>query len=131
MNVPLQAMAILTSDPQLTQMVFMLAPIAGIIAVIASLLLMRKIGKMDAGSPKAQEVAQAIREGAYAFLKRQYKTISIITAVVFVLIALSLGIGTAVAFLIGAVASLAAGYIAMDNATKANVRTVAAAKDKR
>ncbi len=128
MNVPLQAMAILTSDPQLTQMVFLLAPIAGIIAVIASLLLMRKIGKMDAGSPKAQEVAQAIREGAYAFLKRQYKTISIITAVVFVLIAFTLGIGTAAAFLIGAVASLIAGYIAMDNATKANVRTVAAAK---
>ena len=128
MNIPLQTLATLTANPQLTQTVFLLAPIAGVIAVIASLFLMRKIGKMDAGSPKAQEVAQAIREGAYAFLKRQYKTISVITAVVFVLIAVSLGIGTAVAFLIGAVASLIAGYIAMDNATKANVRTVAAAK---
>ncbi len=47
----------------------------------------------------------------------------------FALIAVALGIGTAVAFLIGAVASLAAGYIAMDNATKANVRTVAAGKN--
>lgn len=128
MNIPLQTLATLTANPQLTQTVFLLAPIAGVIAVIASLFLMRKIGKMDAGSPKAQEVAQAIREGAYAFLKRQYKTISVITAVVFVLIAVSLGVVTAVAFLVGAVASLIAGYIAMDNATKANVRTVAAAK---
>jgi len=127
MIVPLQILTSLSST-QLTQFAFMLAPIAGIIAILASLLLMRKIGKMDPGSPKAQEVAQAIRIGAYAFLKRQYKTISIITAVIFVLIAVALDVGTAAAFLIGAVASLAAGYIAMDNATKANVRSVAAAK---
>ena len=95
---------------------------------------MRHIGKMSPGGPKAQEVGNAIREGAYAFLKRQYKTIAIITVVVFVLLWVALpsgylGVGTAAAFLVGAVASLAAGYIAMDNATKANVRTVAAAKD--
>ncbi len=111
-------------------MVFWLAPISGVIAVIASLLLMRKIGKMSPGAPKAVEVANAIREGAYAFLKRQYRTIAIITVIVFVLLAIApgFGLGTAAAFLVGAVASLAAGYIAMDNATKANVRTVAAAK---
>jgi len=113
---------------QLTQLAFLLAPIAGVIAILASLLLMRKIGKMDPGSKKAQEVASAIRVGAYAFLKRQYTTISIITVVIFALLIVALDIGTAIAFLIGAVASLAAGYIAMDNATKANVRSVAAAK---
>jgi len=90
---------------------------------------MRKIGKMSTVSPKAVEVADAIRVGAYAFLKRQYTTIIIITAVLSVLIAIGLGVGTAAAFVVGAVASLAAGYIAMDNATKANVRTVAAAKE--
>ena len=126
MIVPLQILSL--SNMQLTQLAFLLAPIAGIIAILVSLLLMRKIGKMDPGSPKAQEVAQAIRIGAYAFLKRQYKTISIITAIIFVLITVALGTGTAIAFLIGAVASLAAGYVAMDNATKANVRSVAAAK---
>ena len=125
MNIPLQTLTSSFNSP----LIFWLAPIAGVVAIIASLLLMRKIGKMSPGSPKAVEVAQAIRVGAYAFLKRQYKTISIITAVVFVLIAILLGPGTAVAFLIGAVASLIAGYIAMDNATKANVRTVAAAKE--
>jgi K(+)-stimulated pyrophosphate-energized sodium pump len=90
---------------------------------------MLKIGKMSPGSPKAVEVGNAIRQGAYAFLKRQYKTIGIITVVLFALIAVALGISTAIAFLIGAVSSLAAGYIAMDNATKANVRTVAAGKN--
>ncbi len=97
---------------------------------------MYRIGKMSPGGPKTVEVGNAIREGAYAFLKRQYKTIAIITVVIFVLLWIALplkgtpyGIGTAAAFLVGAVASLAAGYIAMDNATKANVRTVAAAKD--
>ncbi len=94
---------------------------------------MYRIGKMSPGGPKTVEVGNAIREGAYAFLKRQYQTIAIITVVIFVLLWVALpsgpyGVGTAAAFLVGAVASLAAGYIAMDNATKANVRTVAAAK---
>jgi K(+)-stimulated pyrophosphate-energized sodium pump len=109
--------------------IFWIAPIAGVLAVVVSLFLMQRIGKMSQGGPKAVEVGEAIRVGAYAFLKRQYKTIAGITAVLFVLLAIGLGIGTAVAFLVGAVASLAAGYIAMDNATKANVRTVAAAKN--
>ncbi len=128
MYIPLQ---ILTSTNPL---IFWIAPIAGVIAVIASLLLMYRIGKMNPGGPKTVEVGNAIREGAYAFLKRQYKTIGIITVVIFALLWVALpsgpfGVGTAAAFLVGAVASLAAGYIAMDNATKANVRTVAAAKD--
>ena len=133
MLIPLQAL-ITANSYSVSPLVFWIAPIAGVIAVISSLLLMRHIGKMSAGGPKAQEVGAAIREGAYAFLKRQYTTIAIITAVVFVLLWVALpsgpfGLGTASAFLVGAVASLAAGYIAMDNATKANVRTVAAAKE--
>jgi K(+)-stimulated pyrophosphate-energized sodium pump len=124
MYIPLQTLTSLDNPA-----VFWIAPIAGVIAILASLLLMRKIGKISPGSPKAVEVGKAIREGAYAFLKRQYKTIGVIIVVLFALIAVALGIGTAVAFLIGAVTSLAAGYIAMDNATKANVRTVSAAKN--
>jgi K(+)-stimulated pyrophosphate-energized sodium pump len=126
MVLPLQILGITVFD---SPSVFWIAPIAGFLAIAVSLLLMRRIGKMSPGGPKAVEVGDAIREGAYAFLKRQYKTIAIITGVVFVLLTVGLGIGTAVAFLIGAIASLAAGYIAMDNATKANVRTVAAAKN--
>jgi K(+)-stimulated pyrophosphate-energized sodium pump len=131
MYIPLQTLTSLSDNNPL---IFWIAPIAGVIAVIASLLLMYRIGKMNPGGPKTVEVGNAIREGAYAFLKRQYKTIAIITVVIFVLLWVALpsgpfGVGTAAAFLVGAVASLAAGYIAMDNATKANVRTVAAAKD--
>lgn len=138
MYIPLQTLTSFTYDNPL---VFWIAPIAGILAVVASLYLMWRIGRMSPGGPKAVEVANAIREGAYAFLKRQYKTIAIITVVIFVLLWIALpygpdgrlngpfGVGTAAAFLVGAVASLAAGYIAMDNATKANVRTVAAAKE--
>ena len=129
---PLITLSVTTNSPY----IFWLAPIAGIIAVISSLLLMYRIGKMSPGGAKAQEVGKAIREGAYAFLKRQYTTIAVITVIVFVLLWIAiplpgtpLGVGTAAAFLVGAVASLAAGYIAMDNATKANVRTVAAARD--
>jgi|WetSurMetagenome_2_1015567.scaffolds.fasta_scaffold11344_2 K(+)-stimulated pyrophosphate-energized sodium pump len=126
MLLPLEVLGIKVFD---STSVFWIAPIAGVLAIVVSLLLMRRIGKMSPGGPKAVEVAEAIREGAYAFLKRQYKTIATITAVLFVLLGFSLGWGTAAAFLVGAVASLAAGYIAMDNATKANVRTVAAAKN--
>ena len=133
MFIPIQALAVASSS-SVNPLVFWIAPIAGVIAVLASLLLMYKIGKMSPGGPKTVEVGNAIREGAYAFLKRQYTTIAIITVVIFVLLWVALpsgpfGVGTAAAFLVGAIASLAAGYIAMDNATKANVRTVAAAKD--
>ncbi len=133
MFIPINALAIASSS-SVNPLVFWIAPIAGVIAVLASLLLMYKIGKMSPGGPKTVEVGNAIREGAYAFLKRQYTTIAIITVVIFVLLWIALpsgpfGVGTAAAFLVGAIASLAAGYIAMDNATKANVRTVAAAKE--
>ena len=103
MFIPLQALATSSVNSPST-LVFWIAPIAGVIAVLASLLLMRHIGKMSAGGPKAQEVGAAIREGAYAFLKRQYTTIAIITVVVFVLLWVALpsgflGLGTAAAFL--------------------------------
>ena len=113
---------LISSSTSVSPLVFWLAPVAGVIAVIASLLLMYRIGKMSPGGPKTVEVGNAIREGAYAFLKRQYTTIAVITAVVFILLWVALpsgpyGLGTASAFLVGALASLAAGYIAMDNAT--------------
>ena len=127
MVLPLQSMFGITVFE--SPAVFWMAPIAGALAIFVSLLLMRKINKMSPGGPKVVEVGEAIREGAYAFLKRQYKTIAILTGVLFVLLGFGLGWGTAAAFLVGAIASLAAGYLAMDNATKANVRTVAAAKD--
>ena len=109
--------------------------------------LYRKLGKIEVDDPKAKSVADAIREGAYAFMKRQYTTIVLISLVVAVLIAigfytvlqtegakesinkLDLALWTGAAFLLGTLSSMVAGYISMDIATRANARTAMQARD--
>ena len=107
-----------------------LAPILGICALIFAFYLVKKVSRPDAGTDRMKEIAAFIHEGARAFLTAEYKILIIFVAVLFVLIGLGIGSWmTAGAFLVGAVFSTVAGYIGMNVATKANVRTAAAAKD--
>ena len=106
------------------------APVLGICALLFAFYLTKKVGKQDAGTDRMKEIAAFIHEGARAFLTAEYKILVVFVAGLFVLIGIGIGNWvTAVCFLVGALFSTAAGYIGMNVATKANVRTAAAAKD--
>ncbi|MEM9030310.1 MAG: sodium-translocating pyrophosphatase [Pseudomonadota bacterium] len=98
----------------------------GAAALIYAVITIQSVLRADAGTPRMQEIAGAIREGAQAYLNRQYTTIAIVGAVI-ALAALYLGWQVAVGFVIGAVLSGAAGYIGMYVSVQANVRTAQAA----
>ena len=106
-----------------------LAPVLGITALCFAAYLSRRVTKQDAGTDRMKEISAFIHEGAQAFLMAEYKILVFFVAVLFVGIGFGISWLTAAAFLLGAVFSTLAGYFGMNVATKANVRTAAAAKN--
>ena len=98
------------------------------IALIFAGIKTAKVSKADPGTERMKEIAGSIAEGARAFLFAEYKILVIFVIVLFLLIGIFISWMTAVCFLVGAIFSVAAGYVGMNVATKANVRTANAAR---
>jgi K(+)-stimulated pyrophosphate-energized sodium pump len=99
----------------------------GALSILYAIVTAQSVMNSDPGNSRMQEIAGLIREGAQAYLNRQYTTIGVVGVAIFILAWLLLGPLVALGFLIGAVLSGAAGYIGMNVSVRANVRTAQAA----
>jgi len=105
----------------------LLPVIFGALGLYAAFRIFKRVMTYDVMEGKVSEIAEAIHQGAMVFIRREYRVLAIFSAVVVVLLLMSLGFGTAFAFLVGALCSATAGYIGMNTATQANSRTTSAA----
>jgi len=102
--------------------------IISILAIAFVLYLIQTIKSKPSGSERMIAIAKAVQEGAVSYLKRQYKTISIVSLILFIVLWLSLGLNTGLGFLIGAALSGFSGFVGMMVSTRANLKVAEAAK---
>ena len=113
------------------EMFLNIVPVFAVAALLFACVLAARVNRQSAGTKKMKEIASAISEGAQAFLAAEYKILIFFMAILFVLIGVGVGSWiTAICFVVGALFSTLAGYFGMTVATRANVRTANAAKEK-
>jgi K(+)-stimulated pyrophosphate-energized sodium pump len=106
-----------------------LSPLLGIVGLAGALTLFLYVSRQSSGTELMVELAGRIHEGAMAFLRREYMVLAVFVVIVAVLLALAIDRLTAFAYISGALCSVLAGFFGMSAATRANVRTAAAAKE--
>ncbi|MCX6089586.1 MAG: sodium-translocating pyrophosphatase [Candidatus Atribacteria bacterium] len=104
-----------------------LTPIAGLIAVVYAVFLVKRINTYNPGNEKMQEISKAIQEGAMAFLKREYFFLVFFVIGMFILLSLTRGVVEASCYVCGSICSVLAGFVGMRVSTRSNSRTAQAA----
>jgi len=107
----------------------LIAPALGVLGLLIVFFIYQWIKKQPSGSGAVQKIGEQIHIGSIVFMKREYKMLSMFSLVLLILLYIFLGPASALCFLVGAVASATAGYIGMNTATIANVRTAQAAHE--
>ncbi|HUE76680.1 MAG TPA: sodium-translocating pyrophosphatase [Longimicrobiales bacterium] len=105
------------------------SPLFGIVGLLVALGLYFYVRGQSAGTELMQELADRIHEGAMAFLRREYSVLAVFVLIVALLLGWAIGLNTAMSYVMGALSSVLAGFFGMKAATRANVRTSAAAKE--
>jgi K(+)-stimulated pyrophosphate-energized sodium pump len=105
-----------------------MALISGVVALLFAGYLIVSVLKKSKGTPKMQEISNAIKEGAMTYMHREYKTVAIVAVILAVILGWLINIPTAIGFSVGAFFSALAGYIGMNMSVRSNVRVAEAAK---